>query len=136
MINLNLIFEKQPLLILSSLGSLLHRLTIGNGLSLDAELETRHSNNQRIILESRLNAVMLKLAQIEDLAYQTKVLKCCPNRNCLLIMVKMVTSISSSQAYTMGNLKTIHVSVNLKHRAYTQVSFKDSLIASINKERN
>lgn len=98
LINLNLISEKQPLLILSSLGSLLHRLTISTGLFLDAELETRHSNNQRIILESRLNAVMLKLAQIKDLAYQTKVLKCCPNRNCLLIMVKMVTSISSSQA--------------------------------------
>ena len=98
MINLNLIFEKQPLLILSSPGSLLHHLTISTGLSLDAELETRHSNNQRIILVSRLNAGMLMLAQIKDLAYQTKVLKCCPNRNCLLIMVKMVTSISSSQA--------------------------------------
>jgi len=98
MINLNLIFEKQPLLILSSLGSLLHHLTISTGLSLDAELETRHSNNQRIILVSRLNAGMLMLAQIKDLAYQTKVLKCCPNRNYLLIVVKMVTSFSSSQA--------------------------------------
>ena len=98
MINLNLIFEKQPLLILSSLGSLLHRLTIGNGLSLDAELETRHSNNQRIILGPLLAAMMLKLAKIKDLAYQTKVLKCCPNRNYLLIVVKMGTSFSSSQA--------------------------------------
>ena len=98
MINLNLIFEKQPLLILSSQGSLLHRLTIGTGLSLDAELETRHSNNQRIILGPLLAAMMLKLAKIKDLAYQTKVPKCCPNRNYLLIVVKMVTSFSSSQA--------------------------------------